>query len=82
MKVAIFSIHSYFFQNFPSWEVYFDVKRLSQYSRHALPRTVSVDPPKSRITVEVKFTAWRTGIDTHYIKQAVDEVMNKTGEFS
>lgn len=54
---------------------------MNHYTRHALPRTLTSESPRHRIIVKVKFTAWRSNIDTHSIRRIVEEVLNKDGEF-
>ena len=68
-------------QHYPNWEVFLDVKRITHYCKHALPRNAPVSQPQSRITVKVRFSAWRMNVDTAGVRQAVEEVMNKTGDF-
>ena len=68
-------------QYYPSWEVFLDVKRISHYCKHALPRNAPVSQPRSRIVVKVRFSAWRMNIDTTGVRQAVEEVMNKSKDF-
>lgn len=68
-------------QVFQAWEIYLDTKRMTHYSRHVFPRTATAEPPRHRIIVKIKFKAWRRSIDVKSIKDIIEEVLNKTGEF-
>ena len=68
-------------QDFNTWQVFLETKRTTNYCKHAPPRNINSDPPKQRIVVKVKFSAWVTKIDPKIIESAVGEVMNKSGEF-
>ena len=81
--LLIINTITFLLQCYSSWEVFLDMKRITYYSKHSSPRdfTTKTQQSQTRITVKVKFSAWRSNIDTVGIRQAVEEVMNKTGEF-